>query len=113
MEWSDDVVIELIRQYEDHPVLWNPRHNFYKLNNRKLGAWKEIAEVFYVNVGEVKRKMASLLASYRRERQKMIRKSCVTNNTDSTSESTWFAYKAFSFLNQVYRPKSATNTDQV
>lgn len=113
MEWSDDNVIELIGEYESHPVLWNPRHNHYKLNNKKLKAWREIAEILNADVGELKRKMASLLASYRRERQKIIKRCYGTSNSDNTGESTWFAYKALSFLNEVYRPKTITNSEQV
>ncbi|XP_075238637.1 uncharacterized protein LOC142334466 [Lycorma delicatula] len=113
MEWSDDTVIELIREYKAHPVLWNPQHKYYKFNNRKLEAWTHIAEILNVDIAELKRKMASLLASYRRERQKAIKKSYGTGSTDDVSESTWFAYKAFSFLKEIYRPRLSTNLDQV
>lgn len=112
MEWSDDKILQLIKEYEVHPVLWNPQHVNYKLNNRKLDAWKSISETMDVTVTELKKKMASLMASYRRERSRVLRRT-YTDNSEVLNESKWFAYKAFTFLNDVYRPKLVFNPDQV
>ncbi|KAB7503703.1 UNVERIFIED_CONTAM: hypothetical protein RMT77_010683 [Armadillidium vulgare] len=93
MEWPNDKILLLIDEYRKRPLLWDSSHKFYKLYNRKIEAWSELASIFQTDIYEVKRKINSLLASYRRERQK------IQNSAEGeVYTSGWFAFKRMSFL---------------
>jgi hypothetical protein len=57
MEWTNDVTLKLISEYEKLVVLWESTHKFYKLVNKKNDAWEEIAKEVGISVAEVKKKM--------------------------------------------------------
>ncbi|XP_047104849.1 uncharacterized protein LOC124743995 [Schistocerca piceifrons] len=104
MEWSNDLSLQLIEAYRDRPVLWDVSHNYYKLANRRNEAWAEIAKLFNCDVMEVKKKMNSLLSSFRRERQKEgLRRS--GTGPEEVYHSTWFAFNSLKFLFDRYRPR--------
>lgn len=67
-EWSRDNCLLLIEQFENYPELWNPNHGSYYDKIRKNDAWCAIAEAMNCSREEVKKKMDSLLSSFRRER---------------------------------------------
>jgi hypothetical protein len=54
-----------IDKYRETPILWDPRHEEHYNKLQKNDAWVELA------TEECKRKLASLLASLRREKAKM------------------------------------------
>lgn len=62
--------IELIDLYERYPVLWNPKHRLYYNKLKKYDAWTIIDENLGCAPGEAKKKMDSILASFRREKAK-------------------------------------------
>ena len=97
MDFTDDQILQLINEYEKYPVLWDPKDKFYKLNNKKKDAWDAIASVFETNGDVLKKKMNSVLNSYRRERQKVNTK-CSGMGANEVYTSTWFAYNAPSFF---------------
>jgi hypothetical protein len=49
MDFTDDQILQLINEYENYPVLWDPKDKFYKLNSKKKDAWDAIASVFETN----------------------------------------------------------------
>ncbi|KAJ8893426.1 hypothetical protein PR048_006019 [Dryococelus australis] len=71
MEWSNEKCVALIHEYEKYPTLWNPKHATYYNRNKKHDAWVDVVNVIGFPVEEAKKKkMESLLRSYRRERAK-------------------------------------------
>ncbi|XP_047112777.1 uncharacterized protein LOC124789448 isoform X2 [Schistocerca piceifrons] len=96
MEWLEDDVMLLIEEYRHHRCLWDPRDPEFKMHTRKNEAWQEIAEALKVPSEEVKKKINSLLASFRRER----RKEAATSGMPAGKKyrSGWFAFKSMSFL---------------
>nr|CAH7767970.1 unnamed protein product [Callosobruchus chinensis] len=71
MEWNNDNVLELINAYRVRPVLWNSLDPYYKNKNKKEDAWRELADMLTTDTAEIKKKMQTLLASFRREKQKL------------------------------------------
>lgn len=110
MDWSQEKCLFMIEAYRNSRCLWDPTFEYYKHTNRKQDAWVEIANVIECNVEEVKKKMDSLLASYRRERQKtMSAKS--GSGADCTYNSKWFAFKSMHFLMDKYKPRKTFDFD--
>lgn len=72
MDWSQEKCLLMIEAYQNHSCLWDPTFEHYKNTKRKQDAWQDIANVLECNFEETKKKMDSLLASYRRERQKKM-----------------------------------------
>jgi hypothetical protein len=69
MEWSNAVSLRLIDLYRGKELLWNPTHDDYKSKLKKLDAWNEISQSLSCEQIEVRKKIESLLTSFRRERQ--------------------------------------------
>jgi len=65
------------------------------------------------NVNEVKRKMESLQASFRRERRIEANTSRSGAGADEVFHSKWFAFKAMQFLNDKFSPRETKNTIDV
>jgi hypothetical protein len=112
MEWSEDLVLQLIEAYRDRPVLWDVRHECFKIKSKRNDVWEELATLFNTNRYEVKKKVNSLLASFRRERRKVI---CTSSGigTDEVSQSKWFAFKSLLFLMDKSKLKQIKYTDEV
>ncbi|PNF43473.1 hypothetical protein B7P43_G10813 [Cryptotermes secundus] len=60
MEWSEGDILGLIEAYRSFPVLWNPGEKDYYKKNKKVGCPED----------DCKRKIISLLSSYRREKSR-------------------------------------------
>lgn len=70
MEWTRDNCLQLIDVYEEHEELWNPRHGNYYNKIKKHDAWSAISTAMGCATEEVKKKIDSLLSSFRREKAK-------------------------------------------
>lgn len=70
MEWSNEEALHLIQEYMKHDLLWNPKHPQHFNKIKKGDAWAEIAEACGTEVEEAKKKMSSLLGSFRKEKAK-------------------------------------------
>lgn len=70
--WTEEGLLQLIELYKEHSVLWNPKDLNYFRKEKKIDAWKEIARLSLGHKSEesCKKKIVSLLASYRKERNK-------------------------------------------
>ncbi|KAK0161440.1 hypothetical protein PV327_009910 [Microctonus hyperodae] len=108
MEWCNSVAINLINLYRERECLWNPADDDYKSKFKKTEAWNEISQIMECEVIEVKKKMESLLSSFRRERQKQTEISRV----DEVFESTWFAFKHMTFLMDKFTPRKPKNIEE-
>jgi hypothetical protein len=60
----------LIGLYKDRRSLWDPKHKNYYNSTRREDSWQEISSILNIPVGELKAKMRSLMATYRRERSR-------------------------------------------
>ena len=69
MEWTNDKIINFIKEIEIRPVLWDSSHVDYKRRNKKHDANQELAEKLHCDTTEVLRKWKIILAQYRREKQ--------------------------------------------
>lgn len=74
MEWTEETALKLIDVYKRKCLLWNSKEQDHFKKPLRENAWQEIAVEMNVPAEDCKRKMVSLLASYRREKSK-IRKS--------------------------------------
>ncbi|XP_067214171.1 uncharacterized protein [Linepithema humile] len=109
MEWIEEKIIKLITSYKDFELLWNPKHKYYHNKLKKNTAWEEIAKEFNCQVPEIKKKIDSLLSSFRRERMKCITKSGC--GRDEVYKSTWFAFNHMTFLLDKFQPRTTYNTN--
>jgi hypothetical protein len=96
MEWSNTVSLRLIGLYREKELLWNPTHADYKSKLKRLDAWNETSQLLGCDQTEVRKKMESLLTSFRRERQKEEMKT--GSGADEAYKSSWFAFKCMLFL---------------
>ncbi|XP_054283483.1 uncharacterized protein LOC129000544 [Macrosteles quadrilineatus] len=110
MEWTDDKVLELIEEYKARPVLWDPTSADYKLLNKKSDSWKSLAAVMTTDVEEVKKKINSLLSSFRRERTKENKKSGMAAN--EVYKSNWFAYAPMAFLKDKFKVNDTKSSEE-
>ncbi|CAB0015995.1 unnamed protein product, partial [Nesidiocoris tenuis] len=68
MDWSEDEISTLLVLYKKNDVLWNPANPNYFRREVKIEAWQNLAAQLNRSEEECRRKMSSLLSSYRRER---------------------------------------------
>ncbi|CAH1113552.1 unnamed protein product [Psylliodes chrysocephalus] len=109
MEWSNDSVLQLINAYRIRPVLWNSLDSYYKIKNKKEDAWRELADMLNTDIAEIKKKMQSLLASFRRERQKL--KTISGMGAEEVYDTKWFAFKSLLFLKDKNQPVETQDTE--
>lgn len=65
--------------YSAKELLWNPKHANYHNKSLREDAWKDISGTMKIPVAELKKKMTSLLACYRREKSR-IKQSHITGS---------------------------------
>lgn len=70
MDWSNKDCLELIGAYERHNILWDTRHPMHNSKIAKQEAWISIARELNIDIEEIRKKINSLLGSFRRERSK-------------------------------------------
>lgn len=103
MDWDESEILKFIESYEENFILWDPKHKSHYNKKLRNKAWDEIAATNNRSVEKCKRKLASLLATMRRERSKM-RKNLLAGRG---YRSTWFAFEKFRFLwgkSKLYEP---------
>lgn len=113
MDWTDDNVIRLINEYRERQCLWDPATPHYKMMNKKNDAWTDIANTLGCDVEEVKKKMNSLLASFRRERAKERKKRFTSGSDEVVRTSTWFAFRHLSFLLDKFTSRDTNKSTEV
>lgn len=93
-EWTNKEVLSLIEAFKERSCLWDKIHEDYKLVSKKNNAWLELANMYEIEVYELKKKMSSLLSSLRRERQKQENLKPDGRNYRSS----WFAFNSLYFV---------------
>lgn len=91
MEWCEEDMLTLIQAYKSFPVLWNPSDKEYFKKPKKMDAWRDIGAVMDQSESECKRKIISLLSSYRREKAK-------EKNSTGTGKGKFLNYKYVSHI---------------
>ncbi|XP_025198888.1 uncharacterized protein LOC112597166 [Melanaphis sacchari] len=110
MDWTNEECLLLIEMYKARSILWDPTNSQYKMAKRKIDYWCEISKEMKKSVNEVKRKMESLQASYRRERRLEVNTKRSGAGADEVFHSKWFAFKAMQFLNDKFSPRETKDT---
>lgn len=110
MEWTDQEALKLIDAYRNESVLWDSQHTDYKNFNIKNMAWDSLASMFSRDQPEIRKKVHSLLASYRRECNKVGTK-IASRKGVKIYKSSWFAYESLRFLH--YKAKRERNVPEV
>ncbi|XP_076257093.1 uncharacterized protein LOC143194295 [Rhynchophorus ferrugineus] len=108
--WSNDKLFLLIDLYRERPRLWNPKHSEYKLKTKRNDDWAEIAKILDDNVTDIKKKMESLLTSFRRERQRCEDSNRSGSGTGEIYKSKWFAFAKMMFLRDKFTPHVTDDT---
>lgn len=98
--WSIEKTVSLIQAYEMHPLLWNPREKLYKNKYKRNDAITDIASHVGCSVLEVKKKLESVLAQYRREKKNVTKSGMAT----SDRKKPWWGLKYLRFLDVKYVP---------
>ncbi|KAL3278596.1 hypothetical protein HHI36_016139 [Cryptolaemus montrouzieri] len=89
--------LKLIQLYSSHRRLWDPQCPDYSNKGLREDAWSSITREMDIPTTELKKKMVSLLGSYRREKSRE-KKSRTTDSDRDVYKSNWYAYDALSFL---------------
>ncbi|KAG8289154.1 hypothetical protein J6590_003489 [Homalodisca vitripennis] len=100
--WDREKILTLIKLYEQHSLLWNPREENYKMKNKRNDSLKVIATEIGADVEVVKKKIDSLLSQYRREKKIAESKSGMGSDEKKTH---WWVLKHFAFLNDKFTPR--------
>lgn len=73
MDWDQKKSLQLLDEYEKARLLWDSKHPQYYTKSKKQETWEQIAHKLKIEMPELKKKMNSLLGSFRRERSKTRR----------------------------------------
>ncbi|KAI5632295.1 alcohol dehydrogenase transcription factor myb/SANT-like domain-containing protein [Phthorimaea operculella] len=88
LEWTNDLVIRLMQEYQKRPELWDASHEMYRVQTLKYETWRELAGLFECDIADLRKKLNSLFASHRREKAKIR----------AGGKTSWFLYPYMSFL---------------
>ncbi|XP_075980345.1 uncharacterized protein LOC142979363 [Anticarsia gemmatalis] len=81
MRWSERETCQFVKLYLDYEFLWNPEHINYRLNSKRLKAYREIIAAFKESTGillnetELKMKIKNLRSTYSQEISKIKQRS--------------------------------------
>ncbi|XP_050097609.1 uncharacterized protein LOC126578762 [Anopheles aquasalis] len=92
--WTYKNILRLIENLHNFPILWDPKHPDYRVRRKRDQACVELANIFLVSVGDIKKKIENLRTVYNRNRNAIQCKS-VLGETPATK---WFAYDAMDNL---------------
>ncbi|XP_066250150.1 uncharacterized protein [Euwallacea similis] len=95
---------KLVQMYGNNRLLWDTNlPDFYNVP-KKEKVWREISQELSVAVEELKRKIKSLMASYRRERSRLN----LHKQQGQEYTSNWFAFPWFQFYEEHKRKENKT-----
>ncbi|KAF5307554.1 hypothetical protein FQR65_LT18401 [Abscondita terminalis] len=102
--------IRLIQLYSSYKMLWDPKDPKYLNKTQREDSWKQIAAEMQCPVGELKKKMESLLGSYRREKSREKKSRITGSGADEVYISKWFGYPYFDFMKNKNEPGDTQDT---
>ncbi|XP_077288983.1 uncharacterized protein LOC143913201 [Arctopsyche grandis] len=97
LEWSRHHTVTLIRALKKNEILWNSSSKNFKDRRKKAQAWESIECEVGIPVDLCKRRVESLFASCRREKNKIL-KSQKVDEPDDLYQPKWVYWKEFNFL---------------
>lgn len=100
VEWTNDAIIELVKEYSRRPELWDSKHSLYRTQAAKYDAWATLALHFDCDIPDLRKKLNSIFASHRREKAKVR----------AGGHSTWFLYPYMKFWPTHLENNDADNT---
>lgn len=103
-EWTCESTIRLVDEYRQRPELWDSSHEMYRVQTAKYDAWSQMARIFECDIADLRKKLNSVSASYRREKAKIR----------NGGHSSWFLYNNLSFLPnhlESHRQSTSTSSD--
>ena len=109
-EWSNELVLQFLELYAAEPVLYDPKHPYYKQKKMTNNAWHRIQENFDVAIpmSEIKKKKDSLMASFRYQMRR--RKEAVAAG-ETPIKISWFAFDfMYGFLGQIYENETVEDS---
>ncbi|KAF5297834.1 hypothetical protein FQR65_LT19668 [Abscondita terminalis] len=74
----------LIKLYGTKDLLWNSKSPHYHNKSLRQDAWNEISSIMVVPVPELKKKMTTLMASYRERNPGLTSYNCSSQNSPSS-----------------------------
>lgn len=69
--WDREKCLKLIRYYQNHPFLWDPKNEQYYNKSKKTDSWLAISREMNEDVDTVQIKMTSFLAWFRRVKSRV------------------------------------------
>ncbi|KAG5881530.1 hypothetical protein JTB14_008456 [Gonioctena quinquepunctata] len=111
MEWTEDLVLELISKVHFWECLWNPKDKDKRTRGKVKDALKAISDEMDIDVDEVKNKKDNLFQTYRNYRRKVTLSAKAGGTVYKPS---WVYYDVLdTFLHSVYTPvKKKFQTDE-
>ncbi|CAI6363944.1 unnamed protein product [Macrosiphum euphorbiae] len=106
MDFSDVEYITLISLYKSRPILWDPCNSMYKMAKKKKMIFGKKFQMRWEDINQTRKKMYSLLASYRREGQREGNSGYSGAGTNEIYHSKWFAFAEMQFLNDKFKPRT-------
>ncbi|XP_050537520.1 uncharacterized protein LOC126903409 [Daktulosphaira vitifoliae] len=100
----------LIQLYGAKDFLWNSKSQLYHNKSMREDACNEISSVMSIPVPELKKKMTTLQASYRREKSRIAKSLITGSGTHQVYVSKWFAFDNFGFMKDKAVPNETSET---
>ncbi|EZA51033.1 hypothetical protein DMN91_002659 [Ooceraea biroi] len=98
-QWKQDAILKLIGAYRARRFLWDYTAPDYTDRNKRIDAWKEIADEVGYDVMTVERKLKSLKTHFMSVHKAYAKRRLKAElNSGSIVKPKWFAYEALTFL---------------
>lgn len=104
------MIRKMVTLYKSKRLLWDSELPEYYNRNRREDVWREISLSMNVPVKELKKKMTSLLGSYRREKSREKKSLLRRSGKGNVYKSKWFAFTWFAFLSNKKVPNDTIDT---
>jgi len=114
MEWSNELILELLDLYEQEPCIWNPKHPHYKIRNSLHDSWEYISKNLSstYSISELKKKKDSLMATFRKLANNVKASKKTGSGSEDIYKPDWLAYKAMAkFLHSENQPNTTRNSE--
>ncbi|XP_054730851.1 uncharacterized protein LOC129239412 isoform X1 [Anastrepha obliqua] len=118
MNFSQKLIVQLIECLKNEPALWQIKNENYKNKIEKTLAWDRILETYrksdpHATIDELKKKIASLRASHRRELQKIRKTKRSRAGADAIYVPSLWYFEHLDFLrHQKNRIEGAATSDK-
>uniref|UniRef100_A0A182K5U9 MADF domain-containing protein n=1 Tax=Anopheles christyi TaxID=43041 RepID=A0A182K5U9_9DIPT len=95
---AQEVILELIKEIKQKPVLWDITHPLHKNAAVQFRAWKTLSDRLNLPITDMKRKWQHLRVQFRNN----LRKVESMSTPEEVYEPSWFAFEAMQFIRRNY-----------